>query len=149
VTLDTSHPTSDPTLPHLGFWARHRLHVAEKHYTEQLQVWQGHVRGLEEYLQLISTFRGVPQANGIVLSPGETAYGTISGAALVETRVSGGHWVSGSSGFSILVGTIGGRSIRYRVGRAHGHYVQGQPTPTAIDRGILAITSRRLVFIGP
>jgi hypothetical protein len=141
--------TTTPSLaPHPGFWARHKLHVAEKHYAEQLKEWETHVEGLNEYLQLIDNFTGVPQADGVFLKAGEMVFGTIGGTALVETRVSGGHWVSGSQGFSVPVGSIGGRSIRYRVGRSRGHFVQGEPTPTAIDRGSTIITSGRVIFAG-
>jgi hypothetical protein len=141
-------PPSPPQPPHLGFWARHRLHVAEKKYEVQLADWQRHVQGLQEYLQLIQGFAGTGDAEGLVLKPGETLFGQVQGASLVETRVQGGHWVSASSGFSIPVGSIGGRSIRYHAGRTRGHYVQGAPAPAAIDHGTMAVTSQRVVFVG-
>ncbi|HEY2703519.1 MAG TPA: hypothetical protein VGL20_07500 [Candidatus Dormibacteraeota bacterium] len=139
-------PEPPPHQP--GFWERHRLHVAEKRYEAQRAEWQGHVDGLEEYLRLIRGFAGDGAAGGLVLKRGETIFGRVEGASLVETRVQGGHWASASSGFSLPVGSIGGRSIRYHVGRSRGHYVQGSPVPTAIDRGTMAITSQRVVFVG-
>ena len=137
-------PAAEPA----GFWARHRLQVAEKHYGEQLHEWQEQVDGLREYLQLVDTFPGLDSAPGLVLKAGETVFGAVNGAGLVETRVQGGHFVSGSSGFSFPVGSIGGRSIRYRVGRTRGHFVQGAPVAAAVDRGMLAITSQRALFVG-
>lgn len=144
-------PAPAPPAPppqHLGFWARHRLVVAAKHYRAQMAEWQTHVEGLREYLRLVDTFTGVPAPEGVVVAAGEQVYGSVSGAALVETRVRGGHWISGSSGFSIPVASIGGRSVRYRVGRTRGHYVQGAATPAAVDTGTLVITTRRLLFLG-
>jgi len=110
--------------------------------------WETQVKGLTQYLHLMDTFRGNTDAEGIVLKRGETLFGTVGRTSLVETRRRGGHWVSGSGGFSIPVGSIGGRSIRYRVGATRGHYVQGEPTPTAIDHGSTFITSQRVVFAG-
>jgi hypothetical protein len=46
------------------------------------------------------------------------------------------------------VGSIGGRSVRYRVGTTQGHYVQGAPTPTAVDTGTVYITNQRVIFQG-
>lgn len=146
VAVAGGEPPAAP--PHLGFWARYRLAVAEKHHAKQLKEWQAQVAGLTEYLQLIDTFAGDTDVDGLVMRAGETAFGTISPSSLVETRVSGGHWVSGSTGFSIPVGSLGGRAIRYRVGRTRGHFVQGQPTPTAIDTGPTFITSQRILFTG-
>ena len=142
-------PPPQPQQPeHAGFWARHRLNVAEKHYEAQLAEWQHHVDGLTEYLRLVDDFAGLSEAEGLVLKPGETVFGQVTGAALVESRVQGGHFVSGSSGFSVPVGSIGGRAIRYHVGHTRGHYVQGSPVATAIDRGTLVVTSQRALFVG-
>jgi hypothetical protein len=49
---------------------------------------------------------------------------------------------------SIPIGSIHGRSVRYRVGATRGHYVQGASTPTAIDTGTVFITNKRVVFAG-
>ncbi|MHB8718178.1 MAG: hypothetical protein ACYDAC_04695 [Candidatus Dormibacteria bacterium] len=137
-----------PPQPHLGFWARHKLEVAHKHYAEQMREWQTQVDGLTDYLHLIDTFAGDSDVDGLVLKAGETAFGTIGASSLVETRVSSGHWVSGSTGFSFPVGSLGGHAIRYRVGATRGHFVRGEPTPTAIDAGSTSITSQRIIFAG-
>ena len=46
------------------------------------------------------------------------------------------------------IGSVRGRSVRYRVGATRGHYVQGAPTLTAIDTGTVYITNRRVIFAG-
>jgi hypothetical protein len=66
----------------------------------------------------------------------------------VEDRRGRGTYTGGSHGVSIPVGSIGGRSVRYRVGATRGHYVQGDPTPTAIDSGNVFITNKRVIFQG-
>ena len=83
-----------------------------------------------------------------MLKPGERVFAGMAGAALIEERRGGGHWEGRSSGVSIPVGSLGGRSVRYRVGSNQGHYVQGTPTPTAIDTGTVYITNMRVIFQG-
>jgi hypothetical protein len=72
----------------------------------------------------------------------------VTGASLVEDRRGRGTYSGGSHGISIPVGSMGGRTVRYRVGQTRGHYVQGEPTPTAIDSGIVFITNKRVIFQG-
>jgi hypothetical protein len=83
-----------------------------------------------------------------MLGPGESVFYKVTGAALIEDRRSKGHYAGKSSGVSIPVGSIGGRSVRYRVGASRGHYEQGAPTPTAIDTGTVYITNKRVIFQG-
>src|SRR5262249_32351351 len=45
-------------------------------------------------------------------------------------------------------GSLGGRTIRYHVGATRGHYMQGEPVPTAIDTGTVFVTNQRVVFTG-
>jgi hypothetical protein len=90
----------------------------------------------------------VVDSSGFITKPNEVLVLSLPRASLVEERSLGGHFASGSQGFSIPVGSIAGRSVRYRVGRTKGHYVKGTPTPTAIDHGTLVITSARIVFLG-
>jgi hypothetical protein len=78
----------------------------------------------------------------------ETIIGWVTGASLIEMRSSGGHYVGGSSGISVPIGSIGGRSVRYRVGRSSGHYEAGTPSPQAGDVGNFYVTDHRLVFVG-
>ncbi|MGA8922075.1 MAG: hypothetical protein WB682_02940, partial [Candidatus Dormiibacterota bacterium] len=72
----------------------------------------------------------------------------VTGAALVEERRGPTQWRGGSHGVSFPIGSIGGRSIRYRVGATRGHIVQGTPSPTAIDSGTIFVTNQRVVFEG-
>ena len=88
------------------------------------------------------------QSNAIVLAPGESLFYTVTNAGLVEERAGKGHWQGGSAGVSVPIGHVGGRSVRYRAGATRGHYVQGAPTMTTIDRGTVYVTNRRVVFAG-
>ena len=72
----------------------------------------------------------------------------ITNVSLVEDRKGPGQWQGTSQGVSFPIGRIGGRSVRYRVGASKGHYVQGAPSPTAVDSGSFSITNQRLVYQG-
>jgi hypothetical protein len=93
------------------------------------------------------TFEGTT-TNDLTLRGHERVYLIVDGASLIEDRRGAGHWEGRSSGFSVPVASIGGRSIRYHVGQSRGHYVQGAPVPTAIDHGKAFITDQRVVFLG-
>lgn len=125
----------------------HRAHKAAKAYEQDLAAWQHHVA---EYRDLIALARDYPgeASSSLVLGAGETVFLTVTGTELIEERRGPGSWQGRSQGFSIPVASIGGRSIRYRVGASKGHYVQGQEQPTVIDRGTLYVTSARVVFQG-
>jgi hypothetical protein len=96
---------------------------------------------------MVESFTGVG-ADELILKPREAVFYKVTGAALVEEGRGAGQWKSHSHGFSIPVGSVHGRSIRYRVGQTRGHLVQGAPASTAIDRGTVYITNQRLVFQG-
>ena len=102
------------------------------------------------YQSLIDVIDGskVLEANGLLLKPGEVLLGQVQNVGLIEERSVGGHWQGASQGFSIPIGSIKGRSVRYRVGVNHGHYVHGEPQPTAVDHGALSITDQRIVYQG-
>ncbi len=102
------------------------------------------------YQSLIDVIDGskVLEANGLLLKPGEVLLGQVQNVGLIEERSVDGHWQGASQGFSIPIGSIKGRSVRYRVGVNHGHYVQGEPQPTAVDHGALSITDQRIVYQG-
>jgi hypothetical protein len=84
----------------------------------------------------------------LLLGKDETLFLCVTNTSLVEERRGQGHWEGRSSGVSVPIGSIGGRSIRYRVGSSRGHYVQGTPMPMAIDTGNTYITNKRVVFRG-
>jgi hypothetical protein len=83
-----------------------------------------------------------------VLRNDERLFLQVSDVALIEDRVRRGHYEGSSQGVSIPIASIGGDSVRYHVGANKGHYVQGAPTPTAIDRGTVFVTNKHVVFEG-
>lgn len=131
----------------------HRAKKAEKEYREALAQWQGRRDGYAEYLELAQSFSGSgsdsdSDSGDIMLAAGEAVFIKVTGASLVEDRRGSGHYEGGSTGVSIPAGSLGGHSVRYRVGANRGHYVQGEPTPTAIDTGTVYLTNKRVIFQG-
>lgn len=110
--------------------------------------WQAECDGYVHLLELARTYAGESSSQALLLAPGEAAFATVTGASLIEERRGAGHWQGGSAGVSVPIGHVGGRSVRYRVGATRGHYVQGTPSPTAIDKGTVVVTDRRVVFQG-
>jgi hypothetical protein len=107
------------------------------------------ISGLKPGTVPLARMQGESTTTGeLVLGPGEAVFYTVTGCSLNEDRRTKGHYQGRSSGVSIPVAGIGGRSVRYRVGTSKGHYVQGTPTPTAIDTGTVYITNKRVVFQG-
>lgn len=86
---------------------------------------------------------------GLVLHKAESGVGTLTDCGLVEERRGQGHFVAGSAGVSIPIGSIGGRSVRYRLGATRGHYEQGQLAPQVVATGTLYLTDQRIAFVGP
>lgn len=125
----------------------HRAKQAAKEYQEAIATWQAQRDAYVELLQVAEQFDGSP-SDEIMLGSGEALFFTVAGAGLIEERRGGGHWQGGSTGVSIPIGSIGGRSVRYRIGATRGHYVQGEPAPTAIDTGTIFVTNRRVIFQG-
>jgi hypothetical protein len=135
---------------------RHREKRAAREYQQQLTGWQQQRDGCAEALEIARTCAGEPAAgtyagdpaSEIMLKPGESVFAGMAGASLIEERRGRGQWEGRSSGVSVPVGSLGGRSVRYRVGGTRGHYVQGAPAPTAIDTGTLYVTNMRVIFQG-
>ena len=123
--------------------SRHQERKAEK----ALQAWHQERDEASELLDIAQHFNG-EDTTDLLLAPDEKLFLCVTNTALVEERRGQGHFEGRSSGLSIPVGSIGGRSIRYRVGASRGHYVQGTPAPTAIDHGNTYITNKRVVFRG-
>lgn len=120
---------------------------AECKYRKALAAWQVQHDGYVAAIDLAQSYTG-ERPSGVMLDPGEAVYATITHASLVEERKGPGSWSGRSSGFSVPVASIGGHSIRCRVGATHGHYQQGTPQPTAIDVGTVFVTSKRVLFEG-
>jgi hypothetical protein len=125
----------------------HQEKKAAKEYQTKLAAWQEQRDAYAELVSLTQTYTG-DSSTAIMLKAGETVFASVDGAALVEDRRGAGQWTGRSQGVSFPIGSLGGRSIRYRVGRTKGHYVQAAPIPTAIDRGTLVVTNMRVVFQG-
>lgn len=126
---------------------QHREHRAEAARQAALTQWQARHDAYEALIETARTFTGTT-ADGLLLVPDETVYLQVTDTALVEERRGPGTYVGHSQGISVPVVKLGGRQIRYRVGASKGHYVQGTPTPTAIDTGTTWVTSSRVVFQG-
>jgi hypothetical protein len=126
---------------------RHKEKRAAADYQAALARWQHERDGEAAAVAFAQSYTG-ETASELMLHSGEAAFATITDAALVEERRGRGQWQGGSSGVSVPIGSLGGRSIRYHVGASRGHYVQGTPHPTAVDTGTVYITDQRVVFQG-
>ncbi len=125
----------------------HREKKAEKAYEAALARWTEQRAEYAALLEVATSFEG-DETDEILLRNGERLFFEVTGASLVEERRGPGHYEGASSGLSIPVATIGGRSVRYRVGASRGHYVAGTPSPTAVDTGTVFLTNERVVFTG-
>ncbi len=116
-------------------------------YRAALSNWQTQH---ERYANLVEVAEGFDgsSTDEIMLKPEEALFYQVINCALVEERRGKGTYQGGSTGVSIPIGSLGGRSVRYRVGASRGHYVQGAPVATAIDIGTAYITDQRVVFAG-
>jgi len=130
-----------------GFLKRWQAKRQEKAYDSDLAKWQEQRNAHAELLTMAEEYRGA-NTNEIMLAQGEALFCKVTNVALVEDRVKGGSWQGRSSGVSVPIGSLGGRSVRYRVGASRGHYVAGTPTPTAIDIGTVFVTNQRVIFQG-
>jgi hypothetical protein len=110
--------------------------------------WQAERDGAQHLVELATGLGTWTNDTELILQKDETLIGSVQNASLIEEREVGAHFVGGSQGVSIPIGSIGGRSVRYRVGGMRGHRVAGVPTPRAIDVGEFFITDQRLIFEG-
>jgi hypothetical protein len=124
-----------------------RAKKAAKEYERQLATWSTERENCAQMLHVVQTFPGTTDP-GLLLKRGEAIFLTVSGTALIEDRRGPGHYSGRSQGISFPIATIGGRPVRYRVGASKGHFVQGTPSPTAIDTGTTYVTDQRVVFRG-
>ncbi len=109
--------------------------------------WNQRVASVQSLIDIVKGSK-VLETNGLLLKSGELLLGQVQNVGLIQERSDGGHWQGASQGFSIPIGSIKGRSVRYRIGATRGHYVQGQPHPTAVDHGTLSITDQRIIYQG-
>lgn len=127
---------------------KHKAKKADEAYQKALSNWQAERDGCAELVQQAQSFKGMGSDGQLMLKPGEAIFYKVTGAALIEDRSGAAQWKGHSQGFSIPVGSIGGRSVGYRVGQTRGHLAQSPPVATAIDRGSLFIANQRVVFQG-
>jgi hypothetical protein len=128
-------------------FAGHKAKQAAQAYDDAMKQWVEQGAWYKELIQTAQTFKG-SNSPELVLGAGEAVFYKVTGAALIEDRRGAGHYEGRSSGISIPVGSLGGHTVRYRVGASRGHYAQGAPTPTAIDTGTVFITNKRVIFQG-
>jgi hypothetical protein len=126
---------------------KYQTNKAARKKQAALDRWKTQRDSHVELLQLVRSFKG-SASEDIMLSAGEAIFYKVTGAALIEERRGKGHYVGRSSGFSIPLGSVAGRSVRYRVGATRRRYVQGRPTSTAVDTGSVYITNKRVIFQG-
>jgi hypothetical protein len=131
----------------MSWLKEHREKKAREAFEHSLESWQARRDEHAELLEVARNFAGVTSAD-IMLARGEALFMQVTDCALIEERATRGHYEGRSSGVSIPIGSIGGRSVRYRVGATRGHYVAGAPAPKSIDTGTVYITNQRVVFQG-
>ena len=128
-------------------WKHRRERKALEAQQRAYDAWEHERDEAAALVEAARTFEGTT-TDDLMLRRNERVFLIVDGASLIEDRRGAGHWEGRSSGFSVPVASIGGRSIRYHVGQSRGHYVQGAPVPTAIDHGKAFITDQRVVFLG-
>jgi hypothetical protein len=126
---------------------KHRAKKELENYNRLLASWQTQRDESASLLATATSYAGEPSTE-IMLKPGEAVFAKVTGASLVEERRGAGHWQGGSTGVSVPIGSIGGHAIRYHIGATRGHFVQGAPSPTAIDTGTVFVTNKRVIFQG-
>ena len=105
-------------------------------------------RELAEMITAARTYDGgTPEevrASGFIIQPDERLYGVFVNAMLIEPRRAPGHYAGTSAGLSFRLA----KGVQYRVGQQRGVFQPGPESPTVIDHGDLAITTRRVIFRG-
>jgi len=125
----------------------HKAKKAAEAQQRAVTDWQARRDGYAHLLDVVQHFAGTT-ADSVMLADGEAVFLTVTGASLIEERRGPGTYTGHSQGISLPIAHVGGRTIRYRVGATRGHYVQGTPSPTAIDTGTVYLTNRRVIFQG-
>jgi hypothetical protein len=125
----------------------HKAKKAAEAHEKAVADWQAQ---RDDYANLLDVAQNYPgtTADSILLGAGEAVFLSVNDASLIEDRRGPGHYAGHSQGVSIPIARVAGRPIRYRVGVNKGHYVQGTPTPAAVDTGTMFITNTRVIFQG-
>jgi hypothetical protein len=82
----------------------------------------------------------------LILRRGEEAY--FEQHAVLLKEVAQREYRGGSRGWSIPIGSIQGRSVRYRVGSYRGHLVNLGTDWVPADSGTMTVTNERVVYRG-
>ena len=125
----------------------HEARVASQTYQHDLAAWQ--VEHDAEVALIEAASHPNVAIEGLVLHQGERGVGMLTNCGLVEERRGQSHYVGGSQGFSIPIGSLGGRTVRYHVSAQRGHIEQGPMAASVIATGTMFITDQRIVFTGP
>lgn len=116
-------------------------------YEKALARWSEQRSAAAHLVDVATNFTGTT-TDELMLKSGEAVFASISNASLMGEHKGAGHWEGRSSGVSIPIGSLGGRTVRYHVGATRGHYVQGAPVAAALDTGTFFVTNQRAVFVG-
>ena len=92
----------------------HRAKKAAKEYQSALAAWQAERDAQAQLLDLAEHFEGT-SADNIMLKASEAVFYQVTDVALIEERRGAGHYEGTSQGVSIPIGSLGGRTVRYRV----------------------------------
>ena len=136
-------PASDA--PRELSWRERRAdRQAHVEHDREVAAWQAHQNLADEVAAAASRAAiGSATLPGLLLKPGEAGlWSTV--AALIEPRVQQGHYIGGYSGVSLHIA----KGVNYRVGGTRGHCVPGPEVQTPVDRGLVIVTSHRVVFTG-
>lgn len=109
---------------------------ANKSYPKRHAQWQATRDEATAALDYVTNF-----------TPTDGEYFTTT-ANLIEQHAGPSQYVGGSQGISLPIGSLGGRSVRYRVGAARGHVEAGTLEDRVIDNGRVKVTADAFIFIG-
>ncbi len=126
---------------------KHKERLHESEVALASAAWSDEVAELQTLLALVDA-TGTIESSDVILRGDERLLGHITNVGLIGQVRGPGHYQGGSQGISIPVGSLGGRSVRYRVGATRGHYVQGATSPAAVDHGSVSITTQRVIYQG-
>jgi len=122
--------------------ARYNKHVESRH-----EQWESNFAALQDEENYFKNFQGEADSGGILLKADEILFGDFP-CGLVGERPGETKYVGSHSGFSVPIGSLGGRSIRYNFGSSRGHVVRSAPVEAIVDNGRLLITNQRITFVG-
>jgi hypothetical protein len=120
--------------------------AATNEYNRLHTIWQEDVDTLTKLITVFTAASNGEDSvpNTLMQKSGEHTLWTATGI-FHETGRTPSTYVGGSSGVSIPVG--GG--IRFRVGAMKGQVIPGEELQIDKDRGVVMLTTQRLIFTGP